>query len=115
MPAVIGPGFEEYPWPNSTTASVKSARRPGGATAGSVTEKVKRRVTDRTRAAGRTVDAPKVDPRYEVGSGEPPLGPLGGASARHPAEEERRLVVTGHSGHTMRRSPWRLLASAPGT
>ncbi|MFG2772834.1 DUF2945 domain-containing protein [Streptomyces sp. NPDC048350] len=33
-----------------------------------VTGKVKKKITDRTRAAGRTVDATKDDPQYEVES-----------------------------------------------
>ncbi|MEU7038226.1 DUF2945 domain-containing protein [Streptomyces sp. NPDC046237] len=33
-----------------------------------VTGKVKKKITDRTRAAGRTVDAAKDDPQYEVES-----------------------------------------------
>lgn len=33
-----------------------------------VTGKVKKKITDRTRAAGRTVDAAEDDPQYEVES-----------------------------------------------
>ncbi|MET9880342.1 DUF2945 domain-containing protein [Actinacidiphila glaucinigra] len=33
-----------------------------------VTGKVKKKITNRTRAAGRTVDASKEDPQYEVES-----------------------------------------------